>query len=170
MANAGNERHVCAVPGTVDEALGAVGEAADLWGGSWSRLGMAGRLELPVSAGLRYGMLAGEVAASPGDATTDLELTVEEAAYRVHLPALSVIVFGAIGAVTMILAPLFPGLFALVPVGFIIMICSWFLVLSRLQHKGPREFVALVEEIARETHGAQIDDRPPSGPEQVGRI
>lgn len=150
LSDDGTERHVCEVTGSADVALEAVGEAAEIWGGKWNRLGLAGRLELPVSAGLRYGMLAAEVAAHARDTQTQLELTVEEAAYRVHLPALSVIVFGAVGAITMILAPLFPGLLALVPVGFIIMICCWFLVLSRLEHKGPREFLSLVGEVASE--------------------
>lgn len=144
------ERHAADLPVPPDEALDAVREAAEIWGATWHRLGRAGRLELPVSAGLRYGMLAVDVASRPEENGATIELQVEDSGYRVHLPSLSVIVVGAVGAITMILAPLVPGLFALVPVGFIVMLCAWFLVLSRLQHRGPREFLDLVRDVALE--------------------
>ncbi len=160
MAASSAARHTLELSGPRDEALDAVREAADEWGATWRRSGTAGRIELPVSAGLRYGMLAGEITSQEQGDTTALELAVEEEAYQVHMPALFVIVVGAAGAFAMIFAPLVPGLLTLVPVGLIFMICAWFLVLSRLQHKGPREFFKLVEDIAGEPPRPQ-DERAP---------
>ena len=142
------ESHSALVPHPAETALDAVQEAAEVWGAGWRRLGRAGQLELPVSAGLRYGMLAGELSCSDQGSNSTLEFKVEQSAYRVHLPALSVIAVGATGALVMSISPLFPDLLALVPVGLIVMLCSWFLVLSRLEHRGPAEFLELVREIA----------------------
>jgi len=158
------ESHSLEVPHPAETALDAVQDAAEVWGAEWHRLGRAGQLELPVSAGLRYGMLAGELSCSDQGQTSTLTFAVEQSAYRVHLPALSVIAVGATGAVVMSISPQFPRLIALVPVGFIVMLCSWFLVLSRLEHRGPSEFLELVREIADHP----IDDEDLEAEEAVG--
>ena len=92
---ASNEGHSVELAFDPDHALDAVRDAAEEWGANWHRMGRAGRLQLPVSAGLRYGMLGGEVTGRPTEGGTILEFNVEESEYRVHLPALSVLAAGA---------------------------------------------------------------------------
>lgn len=146
------------IPHDPETSLDAVREAAEIWGAEWRRLGRAGSLELPVSAGLRYGLVSAELTCQESANGSTLKLDLEEAAYRINMPALSVIVVGAAGAGAMILAPLVPKLLTLVPVGLIVMVCAWFLVLSRLQHRGPREFLELVREVAAHPEPRDAED------------
>ena len=146
----------------VDASLEALGDAAEIWGAEWQRLGTGGRLALPVSAGLRQGLLAGQISTrNVASEKTELLYTVEESLYRVHVPALVVLLFGALGGVLTIFAPLKVELLQLVPVAVVFMIVAWFLVLARLKNRSTDEFFELVSEVA-EDHRAHHELIDPS--------
>ncbi|MEE2775788.1 MAG: hypothetical protein VYE73_03375 [Acidobacteriota bacterium] len=143
--------------GSLDEALEAVGEAADLWGGEWQRLGTGGQLILPVSAGIRHGHIAGQLSTKKRSGQVELELFPERTYYRVHLPSLMVLLFGAIGGLFIVVVPFFPALFPLVPAGILLSIAAWFLVVARLKTRGVSEFFELVRDLVETPPG------PPEG-------
>ena len=126
--------------------LAAVAAAAEDWGAEWAPgTGGAGQLYLPVVAGLRRGVLSGQLAArSSGDGGTRLTLTAETTHWRVHRSAAAVLVLGALGALPVILWPLSPDYLALAPVGLVLMFLAWFMVVSRLRTAGAVEFLEAV--------------------------
>ena len=96
--------------------LAAVAAAAADWGAEWTPGVAGGRLYLPVVAGLRRGVLGGqvEVRAGAGGATR-LTLVAETTHWRVHRSAAAVLVLGAAGALPVLLWPLSSELLALAP-------------------------------------------------------
>ena len=128
-----------------DRALKAVGEAAEDWTAAWEPGISGGRLELPVSAGLRHGRLTGRVdVASAGGGHSDVVLRPEHSDYRLWLPAIAVLLIAAGGGALTVLWPFYPELLPLAPFGAVFALVGWFLVISRLQNRGPQEFLELV--------------------------
>ena len=130
------------------EALEAVEEASQIWGGEWERLGNGGRLTLPVSAGLRHGHVKGEVSAERRGRGSALAFRIERIHYRLHVPAIVILTVGALGGLLVVFAGFHPPLFQLVPAGTIVSLAAWFLVVSKLRTRGSAEFFALVAELA----------------------
>lgn len=128
-----------------DRALKAVRDAADDWTAAWEPGIAGGRVELPVSAGLRHGRLTGRVdVASAGAGHTDVVLHPERTEYRLWLPAVAVLLIAAAGGALTVLWPFYPELLPLAPFGAVFALVGWFLVISRLQNRGPQEFLELV--------------------------
>lgn len=142
------DEHRIELPVGTDEALAAVGEAAEAWGAAFSREGPGGRVELPVAAGLRHGTVAARLWVEGARPGCTLVLRVEDRSYRLHRTALMILLFAASGAMTTVLWPFFPGLLPVAPVGAILALSAWFLVVSRLRVSGPREFLGLVEDLS----------------------
>jgi hypothetical protein len=142
-----------------DELTDAVAEAADAWGGGFQRHGQGGDLVLPVQAGLRHGRLEGRVEVRPDETGSRLTLTVERIDYRVHRPAMIILLLGAAAGLVLVLWPFVPGLEGLLPIALILVVGAWFLVVSRLQNRGAEEFLATVESFA-----GSGDARPPRPP------
>lgn len=139
------ERHAVRVPVEPDRALEAVGEAAEDWTAVWEPGISGGRLEIPVSAGLRHGRLTGRVdVASAGGGHSEVTLHPERAEYRVWLPAVAVLLLAAGGGALTVLWPFYPELLPLAPFGAVFALIGWFLVISRLQNRGAQEFLELV--------------------------
>ena len=131
--------------------LEAVERAAEDWGAGWraddgDRPG--GRLELPVSAGLRHGRLTARVEvthARPDEAASEVTLTAERSEYHLWTPAVVILLIAAAGALLTVLWPFFPeALLPAAPVGAILGLSAWFLIITRLQNRGAEEFLALV--------------------------
>jgi hypothetical protein len=136
------------LPAPEDQALEAIGGAAEAWGAEWTRKGRGGRLQLPVNAGLRQGWIDGQVEAREQAGSTRLAFRLERAEYRVHWASVAVLSFGGAGALLTIIAPLFPALlWELVPFGVVLMLVAWLLVASKVRHKGVEELFALAEEM-----------------------
>lgn len=135
---------------SLEPTLDALADAADLWGGQWQRHGSGGRLVLPVTAGVRHGFLVGEVSGKSHDgAGAELSYLIEHSEYATHRGSVAVLLFGGIGAVTTIVAPLYPQqLWQLVPAGVLLMLVAWLLVASRVRHRSAEDFFRLVGEIA----------------------
>ena len=130
-----------------DEAMRAAESAAGLWGAEWRGEGGSARIRLPVTAGVRRGVLDGRLWAEPGTAGSQLILQVEDASYRLHWPAVLILLFGAFGAVCITLWPIFPTLAKLLPIAVVLMVAAWFLVSSRIRMSGPDEYLELAAEI-----------------------
>lgn len=138
-------RPALAVAGAPPQALAAVARAAEDWGAAWQEGVAGGRLELPVAAGLRHGRVTGRIeVASGGSGETEVAFRAERAEYWVWTPAVAILVLAVAGAATTVLWPFYPRLLPVAPFGAIIALGAWFLVVTRLQNRGPEEFLELV--------------------------
>jgi len=143
----------------VDRALAAVGEAAEAWGADWQRDGRGGALLLPVTAGIRRGWVRGPLTATPAGRSTRLALAVEESRYHLHTAAVVILLLSAAGAVLTVVWPFVPALLPIAPLGAILALGGWFLVVSRLQNAGPEEFL---EAVAESVSGPRPEGASPS--------
>lgn len=128
--------------------LAGVDAAAAAWGAAWDR--HAGRIELPVSAGLHQGRVAGRLQLERADSGCRLVLTVELRSWRLRGNAVALLVLAAAGGLTTVVWPFFPQLLGLAPIGAILALSAWFLVLSRLTTNSPQDFLSLAAALAAE--------------------
>jgi hypothetical protein len=147
-AASGGEHRVELAETLPSEALEVLEQASQIWGGEWQRQGNGGTLTLPVSAGLRHGHVKGEVSAERSGRGSALAFRIERIQYRLHVPAIVILVVGAAGGLLVVFAGFHPPLFELVPAGTILSLAAWFLVVSKLRTRGSAEFFALVTELA----------------------
>ena len=132
---------------TPDEALEALSDGADAWNGTWHRHGGGGQLTLPVAAGIRHGVLHGEV--------------VERAEYQTNAGAVLILALGALGVLAMLAWPLLPGTSPnLAGSGFIMILLAWLVVGSRLRHRGAADFLASLGPRPGETPAGPFAPRP----------
>jgi hypothetical protein len=128
-----------------EEAVLAIGRAAEAWGAELEMGGAAGGvLRLPVVAGLRRGLLSGQLAV---EATADGSRVVfrpQESSYYLHTASVGVLVVAGLGSVLAVAWPLYPELLGLAPLGAVLALSGWFLVVSRLRSEGPEEFLKTV--------------------------
>ena len=149
MASEADLRRSVRVAAEPAAALAAVGRAAEEWGAAWEAGIAGGRLELPVSAGLRHGRLTGRVEVSsalgadrgPG---AEVAFHPERSEWHLWLPAVAVLAVAAAGALLTVVWPFFPELLPVAPFGAIAALGGWFLVVTRLQNRGAEEFLELV--------------------------
>ncbi|HZF08474.1 MAG TPA: hypothetical protein VFE33_06760 [Thermoanaerobaculia bacterium] len=139
------------------EALSAAKRAASEWGAELTPGEEGGRLRLPVLAGLRRGWVEGELTAEPqGAGGTRLSFRVEQKDYHLQLLAVALLALGGAGGILLLLWPFFPQLLRLAPIGALLALGAWFLVLSRLQVSGPQEFLEMVAAIGGEEDAAPL--------------
>ncbi len=131
----------------------AAREAIEAWGGDWTEEGDQDRVRIPVQAGLRHALAVGRLRVEPGDTSSRLELELEPISWRVHRPAVAVLVPATLAGVAVVFWPFFPSLGAFVPLGLLIGLGAWFLVVSRVQNRGPEELLATIEAILGEGRG-----------------
>ncbi|MEM7582619.1 MAG: hypothetical protein AAF560_04505 [Acidobacteriota bacterium] len=131
-------------------ALNLVAMAADDWGGLWQPGKGGGRLGLPVIAGLRRGWVAGELTVEEAGEGSRLTFQVDKSEYRVQRPAALTLALAALGALVTVIAPFVPALWGLVPIGILMSIAAWFLVIARLRNSGPEEFFEDLEQRSTE--------------------
>lgn len=130
------------------EALRAVARAAEAWGADFEPRGAdGGRLELPVNAGLRHGRLEGTVrAVAVGEVATELAFAVEREEFKLPRVLVGLLLCGALGAVTALGWPFVPRLGKLAPMGALIALAVWFLVLAKARYVGAEVFFDRVED------------------------
>jgi hypothetical protein len=150
------EEHAIDLACSPAAALAAATRAAADWGAELS----GSRLHLPVTAGLRRGFLEGELAAEAlGGDTGDtggvggidgsrLSFRVEKSEYTVRPGPVAVLLLGALGGLTLVAWPLYPPLLHLAPLGIVLALGAWFIVLSRLRVSGPDEFLEMVSAVS----------------------
>jgi hypothetical protein len=137
---------------TREKALAALAEVSNVWGATWERRGDSGRLELPVLAGLRHGVLAGTVHVEPSAGGSRIVFEIESSRYRLQWSAVAILVLGAAGGIATTLWPYFPPLLGIAPLAVVVAIGAWILVASRLRTSTVEEFLELV---AEREHGAR---------------
>lgn len=129
-------------------ALASVAKAAELWGAEWQPDGYGGRLLLPVTAGVRRGVMKCRLTLEgAGSGHSRGHLVVEEEHHWLNRPAVMILVLGAAGALAATLWPFFPKLLAVAPLAVVLALVAWLVVVSRLTTSGPAEFLELVEDI-----------------------
>jgi hypothetical protein len=164
--------HVVELPYPPGEALRAVLAAAGDWGAEIEPLGagnaagnaaagQAGRLSLPVVAGLRRGVLSGPLAIEANGGGSRVVFRPETQDYYLETSAIAVLVMAAAGALLTVVWPLVPKLLPAAPFGAVLALSGWFLVLTRLRAKGPAEFLQSVKGAAGQAaaSGGSADDR-----------
>jgi hypothetical protein len=134
-------RHTVELDAPPREALAALADAVEAWGGLWQGGIDGARVELPVVAGLRRGRLSGHVAVEPHGAGSRVAFTVEASRWSLHKPALAILGVGAAGGLVGLLWPWVPELAALAPLAAFFAFLAWFLVVARLRTSGPRELL-----------------------------
>ena len=129
------------------EALRRIAETAAQWDGEWQPAseGHGGRLGLPVTAGIKRGWLAGELEVEKSDSGSRLVFKVDRGELKAERASVSVLVIGGLGGLVTIVAPFFPVLWPLVPIGLLLGFSAWFMVVARLRSAGPVEFFAQAE-------------------------
>lgn len=127
--------------------LQTVEEAAEIWGAAWQPEGQGGRLDLPVVQGLRQGVLTGNLRAEPADGGTLVSLEIEESHVKINWSAAGVLLMGGLGGLTLVLWPLSPRILQLAPIGAVLAVVAWLLVVSRLRYSGPVDFLDLLAEL-----------------------
>ena len=162
----------------------AVAPAAGKWGADWipgdgtgnggrSSEEAAGRLRLPVAAGIRRGVLDGELwlgSAATGSAeaadgedgppeqSTRVEFRPRDSVYFVDTKIAVVLAISALGGLLVVVWPFLPPseeLAQIVPLGVVLALAGWLLVVSRLENRGVEEFLDL---LALEAEGGADDD------------
>lgn len=155
------------LPVPVDAALQAVEDAAEVWGAEWHRDGTGGSLVLPVTAGIRLGMIEGAVRGERQGDRSKLHFEVARTQYRVHVAALVVLLLGAAGALLTVVAPLVPPLLELLPIGGLLALLAWFLVVARFRSRNTADFFALVEQVAEENRRGAAAESENTEPEDT---
>jgi hypothetical protein len=125
-------------------ALSALRQTAEDLGAEFQADGMGGKLHLPVLAGLRRGLVSGDVEILPAEGGSRLIFRPETAVYHVQTQAVMILLFATAGGLLTVLWPFFPGLLQVAPFGALIALGGWFLVISRLRTSGPDEFLEAV--------------------------
>lgn len=156
--SAGREFHA-EIEATPTRTLAAVDQAAEIWDAAWEAAPRGGRLHLPVLAGIRRGSILFRVEAKRGGAGTHLTLRVEDSAYEINRGAALFLAVGALGGISAVLWPLYPErLLPFVPLGLVMAIGAWLLIVSRLRSAGPEDFLDTVAEIAEEDGREPTED------------
>jgi hypothetical protein len=127
-----------------EQALAAVGRTAEDWGAEFQPSGAGGQLHLPVLAGIRRGLVTGDVEIRSAGEGSRVVFRPEKSIYYVQTSAVAVLLLAVAGALLTMLWPFYPKLLPVAPLGAILALGGWFLVISRLRTSGPDEFLAAV--------------------------
>ena len=165
------EAGVAALPEPRAEAPDEDDEAAVAGERRWGDPSAVRPLALPVQAGLRRGVLRGQLrvvaaaataARAPAEgekaeeqdadeqdagARSELRLEIADGDYRLHGSAVAILALAAGAGLAIVLWPWFPHLLQLLPIALVLAAAAWFLVLSRLQNRGVDELFDTVDEL-----------------------
>ena len=142
-------------------SLTLVARLAEDWNGRWipeSR--RAGRLGLPVLAGVRHGWVEGRLTIESGEGDPDgsiLLYHVDKSEYRVRKRVVALLLFSAWAALVVLFFPFFPRLAALLPVCLMILVGAWLFIVGALRNSGPEEFFEMLEEDAAHSVEEEAD-------------
>ena len=134
-----------------EEARKALAEHTEDWGGEWTERLIGGEIALPVAAGLRRGLVEGDVSFESEGSGCRVTLEVTTSAYQLNWIAVMILFFGAGSALLLLLWPLYPALLQLAPFAALMAFSSWFLVAARLRTSGPQDYLDdLAADLARD--------------------
>jgi hypothetical protein len=141
--------------------LAELASVAELWGAEWQREGNGGRLDLPVQAGLRHGLLQIAATTTAVDGGTRLELAVHSQRWVLHKPATGMLVVAGLGSLAGVAWPFLPALTPVVPLALVLAVGAWLGVLSRLRNHNLPELVLELGERLRDA-AASAEPATPS--------
>jgi len=142
-------------PHTAEALLSASAAAVEDWGGEWTTPERGGELTLPVQAGLRRGLARGRATAAPASGGSELALEVDATTWRLDRSAVLLLVIAALAALALVAWPFWPPLAKFAPLGLVLGASAWLVILARLRHEGPKEFLAQVEEALADPQSAK---------------
>ena len=142
-----HQRQLSQPPATV---LEAVDEAAQMWGAGWQPTDQGGQLRLPVVQGLRRGIVQGTLSAASEDTGTSLRFDVEETSYTINRSAIAILLLGGIGGLTIVFWPLSPMVLQFAPIGAVLALVAWLMVVSRLRNSDAEDFFDLVADLSEQ--------------------
>ena len=128
--------------------LDLVGDAAEMWGAEWQPANQGGQLRLPVVQGLRHGVVEGTVTVEPTEDGVSLLFEVDKSTYRVNKSAFAILLLGGLGGVTLILWPVSTTFLQLAPLGAVLALVAWLMVVSRLRNSDPEDFFDLIADLS----------------------
>lgn len=140
--------HTLSLPVPPREASSALEETAEAWGADLEAGRAARKIQLPILAGLRRGVLRGTVSVEAAEGGSRLVLREEERLDYLHMPSVMILLLAVLGAALTVLWPFYPQLLPVAPFGALMALGGWFLVISRLRSSGPEEFLKTVEAIS----------------------
>ena len=132
--------------GRPTQALERIAHHADMWGGAWDAFDdTSGKLGLPVSAGLRRGWVEGDVRIERDpEGGCRVTFVEDHAAYRVDRASVMILVTAALGCLVSLVAMFLPKLLPLLPIGILLAVGAYLVVIARLRNSGPEEFFETV--------------------------
>ena len=145
-----SDEHAIDLAAEPREARAALTKAAEMWGAELDATETAGRLRLPVQAGLRRGWIEGGLAIELAPEGSRLTFRPASADYSLQISLVALLVLGAAGAALVVLWPFYPPLLPIAPFGAIVALATWFLGLARLRSAGPEEFLETVAAVVGE--------------------
>lgn len=137
--------HAVDLEASPEEALAAVRKAAEDWG---AELQEEGRLQLPVIAGIRRGLVSGILEVQASGEGSRVVFRPESSFYRVQTAAVMILLLAVAGGILTLIWPFFPQLMPVAPFGALLALGGWFLVVSRLRTSGPDDFLTVVAGVA----------------------
>lgn len=155
-----SREHTVELPVPPKEVSSVLDEAAEAWGAELESASSRRRIQLPILAGLRRGVVRGTVTVEPAAGGSRVVLREEERLDHVHMPSLMVLLLAVLGAALTVLWPFYPQLLPIAPFGALMALGGWFLVISRLRSSGPEEFLKTVEAISEVEPEGPEDEAP----------
>ncbi len=155
----------CAIelPCSVQDAMRAADQAAEEWGATIQRGNGETVLTLPVVAGMRRGLLQGPLRITAEGPLARVTFAPAAEDYHLETPAVAVLLLAGAGGLLAVGWPLFPRLLLPVaPLGAVLAISGWLLVLSRRRGKSPQDFFARLQAIAGSAAPQPAGEFPPS--------
>ena len=131
-----------------EKVLQAVDEAAEMWGAEWQPTAAGGTLRLPVVQGIRHGVVQATLRIESVGSKTSLHCDIEETFLTLNKSALAILLLGGLGGITVILWPLSPKILQLAPIGAVLALVAWLLVVSRLRNSDLNSFLEVVADLA----------------------
>jgi hypothetical protein len=128
---------------------------AEAWGGSFDE--KKGRLELPVLAGLRHGLVIAEVEALAQRDGTKLRLKILESHYQLDRGGTFALLIAAPAALAALVLPFFPRFWPLLPPALVLTLAAWFFVVARLRTSGIEDFLGELRKAAESAEPEQED-------------
>jgi len=129
---------------TPEQALAALGELVEAWGGEWKAA--SGELVVPLQAGVRHGRSRGHARAVQQIVGSELVLEMQEAEWALDRSAVLMLVLAGASGIAGVLWPFYPPLATFVPIGLVLGASVWLVILSRLRNKGVAELLSEVEQ------------------------
>jgi hypothetical protein len=120
-------------------------------------------LVLPVVAGMRRGLLQGPLRITAEGPLARVTFAPAAEDYHLETPAVAVLLLAGAGGLLAVGWPLFPRLLLPVaPLGAVLALSGWLLVLSRRRGKSPQDFFARLQAIAGSAAPQPAGEFPPS--------